>query len=151
MLPSQPKIFNGREAELYKILQLFRQDTPRIVILGAGGMGKTSLARAVLHHPDIVIKYAESRLFVACDSASNAKELTRLIGAHFGLTKGNISKEIIRYFSNAELSLMVLENFETVWEPSENRTEVEEFLSLLTDIPTLALMVSSGSTKLARN
>ena len=53
MLPSMPHIFNGRESELADILRLLTQGAPRIEILGAGGMGKTSLARAVLHHPEI--------------------------------------------------------------------------------------------------
>ncbi|KAJ6472243.1 hypothetical protein DFH09DRAFT_1476013 [Mycena vulgaris] len=43
MLPSEPKIFHGRESELCEILDLFIQEPPRIAILGAGGMGKTSL------------------------------------------------------------------------------------------------------------
>jgi hypothetical protein len=43
MLPSEPKIFHGRDSELSDILHLFSQGTPRIAILGAGGMGKTNL------------------------------------------------------------------------------------------------------------
>jgi F0F1-type ATP synthase beta subunit len=44
MLPSEPKIFHGQDSELSDILQPFSQGTPKIAILGAGGMGKTSLA-----------------------------------------------------------------------------------------------------------
>jgi Cdc6-like AAA superfamily ATPase len=58
MLPSEPKIFHGRESEMSKILKLLSRETPRIAILGAGGMGKTSLARAVLHQTQITVKYA---------------------------------------------------------------------------------------------
>jgi hypothetical protein len=36
---------------------------------------------------------------------------------------------------------MVLDNFETPWEPIELRGQVEDFLSLLADIPSLALLV----------
>ncbi|KAF8201225.1 hypothetical protein K438DRAFT_1758513 [Mycena galopus ATCC 62051] len=36
MLPSEPKIFHGRETELLEILKLFHLGTPRIAILGAG-------------------------------------------------------------------------------------------------------------------
>jgi Cdc6-like AAA superfamily ATPase len=50
MLPSEPEIFHGRDSELSHILELFSQGPPKIAILGAGGMGKTSLARAVIHN-----------------------------------------------------------------------------------------------------
>ncbi|KAJ7620703.1 hypothetical protein DFH06DRAFT_1143810 [Mycena polygramma] len=40
MLPSEPKIFLGRNSELIEILRLFGQGDPRVAILGAGGMGK---------------------------------------------------------------------------------------------------------------
>ncbi|KAJ7339234.1 hypothetical protein DFH08DRAFT_1014142 [Mycena albidolilacea] len=61
MLPSEPKIFHGWESELSDILHLFNTGIPKIAILGAGSMGKTSLARAVLHHPDITARYITMR------------------------------------------------------------------------------------------
>jgi ABC-type phosphate/phosphonate transport system ATPase subunit len=57
MLPAEPKIFHGRESEVSNILDLFGQGTPRVAILGAGGMGKTSLARVIVHHADIAARY----------------------------------------------------------------------------------------------
>ncbi|KAJ7089508.1 hypothetical protein C8R43DRAFT_964888 [Mycena crocata] len=59
---ASPKIFYGRKSDLADILTSFAQleeAPPRIAILGAGGMGKTSLARAVLHHPQITGIYAQ--------------------------------------------------------------------------------------------
>ncbi|KAJ7090951.1 hypothetical protein C8R43DRAFT_964758 [Mycena crocata] len=53
ILPPEPKIFHGRQSEISEILSLFTQETVAIAILGPGGMGKTSLAKAILHHPDI--------------------------------------------------------------------------------------------------
>ncbi|KAJ7829358.1 hypothetical protein B0H13DRAFT_1916540 [Mycena leptocephala] len=88
MLPSEPKIFHGRESEISEILRAFSQATPRIAILGAGGMGKTSLARAVIHHTDVRVKYEQHRFFVACDSAATKVELAALVGAHLGLKPG---------------------------------------------------------------
>ncbi|KAJ7801401.1 hypothetical protein B0H14DRAFT_3783345 [Mycena olivaceomarginata] len=48
MLPSKPKIFYGRQLELETIMKMLNQESPRIAILGGGGMGKTSLAKAIL-------------------------------------------------------------------------------------------------------
>ncbi|KAJ7300778.1 hypothetical protein DFH08DRAFT_946327 [Mycena albidolilacea] len=143
MLPSEPKIFHGRETELTKILGLFSQGTPQIAILGAGGMGKTSLARAVIHHTEIIHLYGQYRHFVACDSATNKVELAALVGAHLGLKPGpDLTWAVVNHFSNNPPSLLILDNLETVWEPSELRPEIEEFLSLLTDVDNLALIIT---------
>ncbi|KAJ7112804.1 P-loop containing nucleoside triphosphate hydrolase protein, partial [Mycena crocata] len=131
-LPPKPKIFHGRDTELSDILNLFIGNTPRVAILGPGGIGKTSLARAVLHHPQIKAKFDPNHYFVACDPASTTMELVSLIGSHLGLKAGkNMSHSVIHFFSTSPSCLLILDNLETVWEPSTTRGDIEEFLSLL--------------------
>ncbi|KAJ7018236.1 P-loop containing nucleoside triphosphate hydrolase protein, partial [Mycena alexandri] len=143
MLPAEPKIFHGRENELADILKLFNEASPRIAILGAGGIGKTSLSKAVLHHSDITAKYHNNRFFITCDGSTNKVELVNIIGAHLGIKpRKDLTQVVLRHLSNAPPTLLVLDNLETLWDPAESRKEIEEFLSLLTDIPTLALMVT---------
>ncbi|KAJ7028295.1 hypothetical protein C8F04DRAFT_1266012 [Mycena alexandri] len=143
MLPSEPKIFHGRDSELADILSAFGQEPTRIAILGAGGMGKTSLSRAALHHPQVVVKYGQHRFFVACDTTHTKIELAALIGAHLGLKSGNdLTRLLIRHFSSGPPALLILDNLETVWDPTKSRGEIEEFLSLLTDIKHLALIIT---------
>ncbi|KAJ6472858.1 P-loop containing nucleoside triphosphate hydrolase protein, partial [Mycena vitilis] len=142
-LPSEPKIFHGREVELADILQLLSCETPRIALLGPGGMGKTSLAKAVLHHPDISTRYQQYRYFIASDSAGTKVGLAGLIGAHLGLKPGkDLTRPILQFFLNSAPSLLILDNLETLWEPADCREEIEEYLALLTDIDSLALIVT---------
>jgi hypothetical protein len=145
MLPAEPKIFHGREKELSSILTAFHQDIPRIAVLGAGGIGKTSLARAVLHSPEISARYGQYRFFVACDTVSTSIELAGLIGSHLGLKpRRDLTHPVVQHFSDGPPALLILDNMETVWEPAQSRGEVEKFLALLTDIGHLALVVSAG-------
>ncbi|KAJ7106020.1 hypothetical protein C8R44DRAFT_745667 [Mycena epipterygia] len=142
MLPSKPKIFHGREEELQAIVDKISQGQTKIAILGTGGMGKTSLARAALHHPDIETKY-EHKFFITADSATTSIELAALVGSHLGLKPGkDLTKAVIQHLSRCPPCLMVLDNLETCWEPLQSRSLVEEFLSLLTDLTHLALIIT---------
>ena len=123
------------------IMQILGQQSPRVAILGGGGMGKTSLACAVLHHPATSVKFKE-RFFVSAEAATTSIELAALIGLHIGLDPGkDLTKSVIQYFSRRSSCLLILDNLETVWEPIQSRGEVEEFLSLLTEIKHLGLIV----------
>ncbi|KAJ7605442.1 hypothetical protein DFH06DRAFT_1067886, partial [Mycena polygramma] len=152
MLPSEPQIFHGRESELTAILTQFNQTAPRIAILGPGGMGKSSLAKVLLHHRAIAAKYGEHRFFVSCDSVTSKVELASIIGTHIGLKPGkDLTQAVIQQFSQNPPSLLVIDNLETVWEPGQLRKEIEEFLSLLTGIYHLALIITMrGAERPAR-
>ncbi|KAJ7182453.1 hypothetical protein C8R43DRAFT_826388, partial [Mycena crocata] len=103
----------------------------KIAILGVGGMGKTSLATAILHHPDVAAHY-EYRYFVGAEPATTAVELAAQIGLHIGLQPGkDLRGPVAQYFSRNATSLLILDNLETSWEPVESRGSVEEFLSRL--------------------
>ncbi|KAJ7801333.1 P-loop containing nucleoside triphosphate hydrolase protein [Mycena olivaceomarginata] len=151
MLPSEPKIFHGRESELSDILHLFNTGIPRIAILGAGGMGKTSLAQVLLHHPDIIARYAQNRLFVACSSAMTTLELVNLIGAHLGLNPStDLTQAVLQHLLSNPPSLLILDELETLWEPASSRGDTEELLSLLTGVEDLALITMRGAERPAK-
>ncbi|KAJ6596177.1 hypothetical protein DFH09DRAFT_128565 [Mycena vulgaris] len=142
LLPAEPKIFHGRDSELNEIVASLGRDSARIAILGTGGIGKTSLARAALHHPQISARFSQ-RLFVPCDSATSSSDLAALVASHLGLNaERDPTKSIVRYFLGVPSCLLVFDNFETPWEPLESRAAVEDFLSVLSDISHLALIIT---------
>ncbi|KAJ7644945.1 hypothetical protein FB45DRAFT_1116920 [Roridomyces roridus] len=142
MLPARPQIFLGRDAELAAIVRLLRKEHARIAILGAGGMGKTSLARAALHDPSLSERY-QHHLYVSCEWASTGIDIAGIIAEHLGLPSGkNLTKAVLRTLAARGSCLLILDNLETTWEPLETRAGVQDLLSLLTDIPHLALIVT---------
>ncbi|KAJ6475547.1 hypothetical protein C8R45DRAFT_1077395 [Mycena sanguinolenta] len=143
LLPAEPKIFHGRDSELENLVGTLLAESARIAILGPGGMGKTTLAITALHHTTVVSRYP-TRHFVPCDSAHTRESLMEIIAVHLGLKAsiGSLNK-IIRYLIAGPPCLMILDNFETPWEQLDSQTMIEEFLSLLTDIPHVSLLVRS--------
>jgi hypothetical protein len=106
-------------------------------------MGKTTLSKAVLHHPELASRYDQHRIFVPCEAVSTSIQLARLIGAHLGLDSGkDLTGPVIRHFSSGPPTLLILDNLETIWEPLESRPDVEKFLCHLTDVEDLAFIVS---------
>ncbi|KAJ7822898.1 hypothetical protein B0H14DRAFT_3146200, partial [Mycena olivaceomarginata] len=139
---SSPKIFYGRQLEVETIMKMLNQESPRIAILGGGGMGKTSLAKAILHYPQTLEKF-QHRFFVSAEAATTSIELAALIGLHVGLNPGtDLTRPVVQYLSQKPSCLLILDNLETVWEPIQSRGGIEEFLSLLTEVKHLALLTT---------
>jgi hypothetical protein len=104
-------------------------------------MGKTSLAKVILHYPQTLEKF-QHRFFVSAESATTSVELAALIGLHVGLKPGtDLTKPVVQYLLHKPSCLLILDNLETVWEPIQSRGGIEEFLSLLTEVKHLALLV----------
>ncbi|KAK7002350.1 NB-ARC domain-containing protein, partial [Favolaschia claudopus] len=147
LLPASPKLFYGRESELDSLVHaLSIQDDKsfaRIAVLGPGGMGKTTLAMATLHHPLIIDKFGV-RQFIPCESANSCGDLVAAIALHLGLAPSSrqLSNAVVQHLKQLASCLIVLDNFETPWEAAESRDEVEEFLSLVAGIPNVALLVT---------
>ncbi|KAF8207388.1 hypothetical protein K438DRAFT_1962313 [Mycena galopus ATCC 62051] len=147
LLPASPKIFHGRESELEQLVHTLLITPAHVAILGSGGMGKTTLAVAALHNPGVVDKYP-ARHFITCDSAHANNSLVAIIASNIGLEASHGSiRHIIHQFSTGPACLVVLDNFETPWEPVDGRAKVEESLSLLTDIPHLGLLITMRGTE----
>ncbi|TFK37262.1 hypothetical protein BDQ12DRAFT_753342 [Crucibulum laeve] len=145
LLPASPLIFTGRDKEQQEIITMMKNNTAaRIVVLGPGGIGKTSLTLFVLHDHNIVDIFCTRRYFISCDAAITADGLVSTIAKYFNLEeKPKLSNAIIGYLNRSkEPALMVLDNFETPWEIPEHKSKVESFLALLANISHLSIVLT---------
>jgi len=128
----------------HTVSTLLNSKPARIAILGADGVGKSSLALATLHQPEVASAFGVHRFYVSCDSATCAKELGSVLTKHFGLDdNGKPIKSIVRHLAAlATPMVLVLDGIDNCWRPHEKRGEVEDFLSLLADIQHLSLVVT---------
>lgn len=146
LLPGSPQIFHGRDTELQHVVStLVAENSSRIAILGPGGIGKTSLALAVLYNQEVATKFRSERHFIPCEWAQCAGDITAALLSHFALEKrGNPMKAVLQHLSRRKSPcVVVLDNLETAWEVPEGRSAVEEILSHLSDINMVHLIVGS--------
>ncbi|EJD43153.1 hypothetical protein AURDEDRAFT_167835 [Auricularia subglabra TFB-10046 SS5] len=141
-LPPPPQLFFGREVERRSVSgQLLRSSHAHVAVLGGPGMGKTSLALSIMHDPLIATRFGRNRFFISCESAVN---LGAVISGAFGFTTTSPDglRTALRGRVRDVAALMVLDNFESVWEPAATRSEAEHILLLLSGLPNLSIILT---------
>ncbi|KAH7097226.1 hypothetical protein BKA62DRAFT_716885 [Auriculariales sp. MPI-PUGE-AT-0066] len=146
-LPARPAFFNGREERLSEIVALIcKVDAAKIAVMGPGGIGKTSLAAAVLHDMRVIESIGDNRFFISVEAFHDTDAASTGLAKHLGLEESaDPLSAAIAYLQSLPRALLVVDNLETLWfstHPSA-RHDTEQFLSRLASIPHLALLVTS--------
>ncbi|KAH7087251.1 hypothetical protein BKA62DRAFT_797348 [Auriculariales sp. MPI-PUGE-AT-0066] len=127
--PPQPHVFHGR------------------------GIGKTSLALAVLHSERIVAKFDQRIFFLSCEPYTNAAEVITALAKLFSVTTTNEPLQaIVSHLASHPHTILVLDNLETVWLVRDDtvRSQTELLLRHLGAIKTLSLVITCRGIILPR-
>ncbi|KAH7097259.1 hypothetical protein BKA62DRAFT_818193 [Auriculariales sp. MPI-PUGE-AT-0066] len=146
-LPARPIYFNGRDARLNEIVALICMlVATRIAIMGPGGIGKTSLALAVLYDSRVIEVVGDHRFFISVEGMIDIDAASTHLANHLGLdASSDPLSSAIGYLQSLPRALLVVDNLETLWF-SKNASacvDTEQFLSRLAEVSSLTLLITS--------
>lgn len=110
-----PKTLVGRTREISEIENLLRGDENRLITLtGAGGSGKTSLARTVGN--DLKADFADGVFFIELAALNNPELVASAIAKTLGVDESgskSLTESLIDFLSKRR-TLLILDNFEQI-------------------------------------
>ena len=115
-------------------------------LLGPGGMGKTSLALAIVSSDPVQARFQEEhRVWVSCLEATSASLFLQVLYTSLRVkrqTDSVMSDILYELKSSQDPYLLLLDNFETPWNTSDGQKQVEEALFKLNKLSHVSIVIT---------
>ncbi|THU90843.1 hypothetical protein K435DRAFT_841289, partial [Dendrothele bispora CBS 962.96] len=146
-IPAVPRIFFGRDPLIKEGADYVINNAQAfLAILGPGGIGKTALAQKIIEVEAIKDKFEKRSYFIPCDILPNVASLILgmlqclKIPAQEGKSQTEMLNDYLQL--NAKHTLLVLDNFETLWYSKEGRAGIQNFLEKLFNFKHVSILVT---------
>ncbi|WP_437872976.1 tetratricopeptide repeat protein [Sorangium sp. So ce363] len=123
------------------VAALVREPPGRVLLLGAAGVGKSTVSLAVLHRPEVVARFGERRFFARLDAAPDAESAAVALAGALRVTSGPDRWQRALSVLAAGPAVLVLDNLETPWD-GDDQSGTEALLAELAAVPGLSLVAS---------
>ena len=147
-MPSKPSIFYGRDELVEKTSKLLSSSETALhmCFLGPGGMGKTSVALAIINSALVQAKFGEERcVWVPCVEATSANLFLQVLYTSLRVqrqTDSIMSDILYELKSSMDPYLILLDNFETPWNTTDGQKRVEEALHKLNHLSHVSILMT---------